>query len=89
MISLFTQIVILIVVLACMIMLLMAIRQLTHYEGFEDSEETSHLKEEVEEDTPIISSNNIFSNLVETDMKKNTKENNYKSNSNDPLSRRE
>ena len=48
--SIFTQIVILLMVLACMVMVLLAIRQLTHFEGFEDLEETNHLKDEVEED---------------------------------------
>ena len=65
--GLFTQIVILLVVLACMVMVLMAIRQLTHFEGFEDAEETSHLKEDVEESDNIISNNNIFHTLVDAE----------------------
>lgn len=63
--ALFTQIIILLVVLACMVMLLLGIRQLTHYERFEDSGETDHLKEEVEDDGHVLSHNNIFSTLVE------------------------
>ena len=80
--SVFTQIVILIIVLSCMVMVLLGIRQLTKFEGFDDSEETSHLKEEVEDDGHIISHNNIFSTLVEAEpidqeneFKDNLKEN--------------
>lgn len=82
--NLFTQILILLVVLACMIMVLLAIRQLTHFEGFDDYEETNSLKNEVEEDNNILSNNNIFSSLVDTDQKKN-----YKSKDKDPISRSE
>ena len=64
--GLFTQIVILLIILACMMMVLLAIRQLSHFEGFDDSEETSHLKKEIDEDGHILSHNNIFSTLVET-----------------------
>ena len=53
-----------------MVMVLLAIRQLTHYEGFEDADETSHLKDEVEDDGNILSHNNIFSSLVEVDSDK-------------------
>lgn len=69
--AVFTQIIILIVILACMVMVLLAIRQLTHFEGFDDADETVHLKEEVEEDSHILSHNNIFSSLVEADPDKN------------------
>ena len=89
MVSIFTQIVILMVVLACMVMVLLAIRQLTHFEGFEDSEETMHLKEEVEDKDQVLSNNSIFSNLVEMNPEKVEEKENYKSNSKDPLSRRE
>ena len=87
--SLFTQIVILLVVLACMVMVLLAIRQLSHFEGFDDFEETVHLKEEVKKDGHILSNNNIFSTLVEANPDKENNEKNYKSNSKEPLSRRE
>lgn len=85
--SLFTQIVILLVVLSAMVMVLLAIRQLTKFEGFTHEEETIHLKEEVEEDSNILSSNNIFNTLVDT--KRVEKPKHYKSNSRDPLSRKE
>ena len=85
----FTQIVILLIVLACMVMVLLAIRQLTHFEGFEDSEETIHLKEEVDDDGHIISKNNIFSTLVEATPEEEKKERTQRSNSNDPFSRKE
>lgn len=65
--NIFTQIVILMVVLACMVMVLLAIRQLTKFERFDDSKETSHLKEEIEDDGHILSNNNIFSTLVEAE----------------------
>lgn len=71
--GLFTQIVILLIVLATMVMILIAIRQLTHFEGFDDSSETNLLKEEVEEDGHVISNNNIFHNLVEAEPGKDNK----------------
>lgn len=85
--AIFTQIVILIIVLTCMVMVLLAIRQLTKFEGFDNSEETRNLKEEVKDDGHILSRNNIFSTLVETDQDEDYKD--YKRNSKDPLSRRE
>ena len=84
--SVFIQTVILLVVLACMVMVLLAIRQLTHFEGFEDSEETTHLREEVKDDGHILSHNNIFSNLVDVDSEP---QKNYKSKSKEPFSRSE
>ena len=64
--SLFIQIVILLVVLACMVLLLLAIRQLTNFQGFDDTKETLDLKQEVDQDGHILSDNNIFSTLVES-----------------------
>lgn len=87
--AIFTQIIILLIVLACMVMVLLAIRQLTRFEGFEDASETSHLKEEVEEDGRILSHNNIFSTLVETEPIKEKSDEDHKETSKDPLSRRE
>lgn len=72
--SLFTQIVILLLVLTAMVMILLAIRQLTRFEGSNDNEETLHLKNEVEEDGHILSNNNIFSALVETEPDKHEKQ---------------
>ena len=86
--SVFTQIIILIVVLSSMVMVLLAIRQLTHFEGFDDAEETRHLKEDLQEKSNILSQNSIFSNLVEADEEK-VKETQYSSKSKDPVSRRE
>ncbi|MCH5238812.1 MAG: hypothetical protein J1F38_01175 [Muribaculaceae bacterium] len=65
--TIFIQIVILIVVLVCMVMVLLAIRQLTHFEGFDDPVETDNLKNEVNKDDHILSKNNIFSTLVEAE----------------------
>ena len=87
--GIFTQIVILMIVLACMVMVLLAIRQLSHFEGFDDSSETDHLKKEVNEDGQIISHNNIFSTLVEAPPEEDMKKEHYKSNSSDPFSRKE
>lgn len=90
--TIITQIIILLVVLACMVMVLLAIRQLTHFETFDDQVETNHLKEEVEEDRHILSKNNIFSTLVEaepTESEESIKEKTYKSKSKDPFSRNE
>ncbi|MCH5235739.1 MAG: hypothetical protein J1E16_10630 [Muribaculaceae bacterium] len=77
------------VVLACMVMVLLAIRQLSHFEGFDDSEETSHLKKEIDEDGNILSHNNIFSTLVEAPPEEPVKKENYKSNSSEPFSPKE
>ena len=85
----FTQIVILLIVLACMVMVLLAIRRLSHFEGFDDNDETLHLKKEIKEDGHILSKNSIFSSLVDSSIEKEKKEDNYNSNSKDPLSRRE
>ena len=89
----FLQIVILMIVLACMVMVLLAIRQLTHFEGFEDSKNTHQLKEEVEDDRHILSHSSIFSTLVEADPEEEKKNGNYKrgskSNSKEPFSRSE
>ena len=87
--GIFTQIVILIMVLSCMVMVLLAIRQLIHYEGFDNSEETDRLKEEIEEDGHVMSKKNIFSNLVEMDEDIIETRNNYKKNSKEPFSRKE
>ena len=71
-----------------MVMVLLGIRKLTHYEDFEDAEETFNLKREVKEDGHIISNNNIFSSLVEVKGEEpKSDKSNYKSNSSDPLSR--
>lgn len=86
--SVFTQIVILLLVLATMMIVLLGIRQLSHFEGFEDIDETSNLKEEVEDDSRIISRNNIFHNIVDIkDQDKKVKV--YKVTSKDPISRKE
>lgn len=87
--SLFTQILILMVVLAAMVMVLLSIRQLTRHEAFDDEEDTNLLKEEVEEDGHVLSHHNIFSNLVEADPVKEEVHDDYKSNSKDPMSRKE
>lgn len=60
-------VIILLIVLACMVMVLLAIRQLTHYESFDDAEETNHLKEEVEEDRKVISEKGIFRTLIDVE----------------------
>ena len=86
----FTQIIILIAVLASMIMVLLAIRQLAHYDRFDDAEETKNLKEEVEQDSNILSHNNIFHNLVETEeAEKEKKRKTHNKISKEPFSREE
>lgn len=87
--ALFTQIVILMLVLACMVMVLLAIRKLTHSEGFEDVEETEHLRDELEDEGKILSHNNIFSTLVDSDTESYWKERDHKKNSKEPVSRKE
>lgn len=87
--SMVAQIVILMIVLACMVMVLLGIKRLTHYGNFDDAEETLHLKDEVEEDGHILTKNSIFNTLVDAEPEKvNVKEYNksYKRNSKDPLS---
>ena len=81
----FMQIIILLVVLSAMFLVLIAVRQLTHFEGFDNSEETRHLRDEVKDDGKILSQNNIFHNLVEIEVK----EEDHNSNSKDPFSRKE
>ena len=73
----FVQIVILLIVLTAMVMVLLAIRQLTRFKGFDDAEETEHLKAEVEDDGHILSRNSIFSSLVEaeSDLEKDKRKN--------------
>ena len=83
--GIFIQTIILIIVLTAMVMVLLAIRQLTHYEGFENQDETRHLREEVNDKGKIMSENNIFHNLVEIEIE----EKNQNSNSKDPFSRKE
>ena len=82
--GIFTQIIILLIVLVCMVMVLLAIKQLSHYESFDDGEETVHLKDEIRKDGHIISKNNIFSTLVDAVPENDSKKDNYKSNSKEP-----
>ena len=86
--STFIQIIILLAVLAAMVMVLLAIRQLAHFENFDNQEETDLLKDEIEKDDKIVSKNSIFHNLVgpEVEIKK---DNDYNKTSRDPLSRKE
>lgn len=83
--GIFTQAVILLMVLTAMVMVLLAIRQLTRFEGFDNVEETRNLREEVKDEGEIISQNNIFHNLVEVEVKEEP----HKSNSKEPLDRNE
>lgn len=85
--GIFAQIVILILVLTAMVMVLLGIRQLTNFEGFENTNETNHLRDEVKDDGNILSQNNIFHNLVEIEAKKEDEPHN--SNSKEPFSRNE
>lgn len=66
--NVFIQIIILLAVLATMVMVLLAIRKLAHFENFDDAEETSRLKKEVEDKDSVLSQNNIFHNLVESEV---------------------
>ena len=76
-------------VLSSMVMVLLAIRRLTKFEGFDDETDTKVLKEEIEENAEVLSTNSIFHNLVETSRERDNKKQNYKSNSKEPVSRRE
>ena len=82
--SVFTQIIILLIVLAVMVMILIGIRQLTHFEGFEDTVETDHLKKDLEENGNVLSNNNIFHSLVEVEPEKDRQD--HKENSREPFS---
>ena len=86
--NIFFQILILIGVLATMIMVLLSIRQLAHFESFDNAKETSDLKEELEDDDMVLSDNNIFHNLVET-KKQPEKVKDYIERDKDPFSRKE
>lgn len=83
-----TQIIVLFIVLSSMVMVLLAIRQLSRFEGFDDKEETNGLRDDVEEKKNVLSNNSIFSTLVEVDTDKREKRD-YKSNSKGPFSRKE
>lgn len=91
--AIITQIVILMTVLAAMVMVLLGIRQLTSFEGFEDADDTKRLKDEIDEDDRIISKSNIFHNLVESDKSPDEerikKERVYNDKLKDPFSRKE
>lgn len=87
--SIFIQIIILAAILAAMVMVLLAVRQLSHFESFEDEKETTFLKEEVEDKKEVLSSHNIFHNLMEKEEKELKKEKVYSETSKDPLSRKE
>lgn len=88
--SIFAQIIILLVVLTAMVMVLLAIRQLGKFDGFDDKDETVRLKEEVEDDEHILSKNSIFGTLVEPQPERTEKHRHrYKENSKEPFSRNE
>lgn len=61
----FFQVILVLVILAAMILILLGIGRLGHENDFEDATETELLKEEVEDENNVISSNSIFKNLVE------------------------
>ncbi|MCH5236559.1 MAG: hypothetical protein J1E95_02020 [Muribaculaceae bacterium] len=82
----FSQIIILLAVLAAMFMVLLAIRQLARFEHFDDEEETSRLKKELKEEDRILSRNNIFHNLVDPDDSSKTPRNKISGNSKKKLS---
>ena len=79
--GLFTQIVILLIVLASMVMVLLAIRQLSNFKSYDDFNQTSSLREEIKDDGHIITDNNIFSTLVEAEPENKTENERYKKNS--------
>lgn len=87
--SVFVQIVILLIVLSSMVMVLLAIRQLTKFEDSDHTEEVKELKDELEESGNIMSRNNIFHSLVEIPGEDTSENKDYKSKTKDPLSRRE
>lgn len=87
--SLFTQIVILLIILSSMVMVLLAIRQLAHFDSFDDSEETHNLREELQDDNHIITGNSIFGTLIDADPEEKISKNHYKENSKEPISRKE
>lgn len=91
--AIITQIVILMTVLAAMVMVLLGIRQLTSFEGFEDADDTKRLKDEIDQDDRIISKSNIFHNLVESDKsldeERVKQERVYNDKLKDPFSRKE
>ena len=82
------QIIILMAVLASMVMVLLAIRKLSRFDNFDDEEETLLLKQEVEEDSRVVSDHSIFHNLIE-EQKEKIKEKSYKKTSKEPFSRKE
>lgn len=78
----FLQAIILLIVMSCMVMVLLAIRQLAHFDSYDNTEETGQLRKEIKEDEHILSKNNVFSSIVEAEPV--IKEDDYKSNSKEP-----
>lgn len=60
----FFQIIIVLVLLAAMVMILLGIGQLGNQDAFENNDKTSHLREDVEETSDVISDSNIFNSLL-------------------------
>lgn len=67
--ALFFNIIIVLVIISAMVMVLLAITQLSRSENFDDRDETNHLRHEIREDRNVVSKNNIFHNLVEMENK--------------------
>lgn len=70
-------------------MVLLAIRQLSHFEGFENEQDTAFLKEEIDDREEIISNHNMFHQLLEKGKKEMKEGKIYNKTSNDPFKRKE
>ena len=87
--GIFLQIIILLAILAAMVMVLLAVRQLSKFEGFENQNDTDSLKEEINDRKEIISSHNMFHKLMDAEEKEMKKEKVYNETSKDPFKRKE
>lgn len=75
--SIFLNILILLVILASMVMVLLGIGHLARTGDYEDNIETKNLRTEIENSEEVVSENNMFHKLVEETKHKlpeNTKE---------------
>lgn len=82
------QIFIVLVLLAAMILVLLGIGQLTKQHSFDDSEETSNLKNELSESDEVVSHNSVFHKLIEEKIESTKKSSDYKNSSKEPSSRK-
>ena len=71
--AMFFEILLVLVILSAMVMILLAISQLSKSENFDNADDTLDLIHELKEKGNVVSSHNIFNNLLEGDKKEENK----------------